>query len=581
MLRIFKKYYPIRNIFFVLGELVVIYISGYFASCLILGFGVNSLLLHLKILLISFVCQTCLYYNDLYDLSITDSYQELGIRLLQSLGASAIILAGIYTVVAKANIGLEVFCITIVFDICFIVFWRMCYTIILKRHIFDEKIILLGNNDLAENIIKEITERRDCGYELGGMMVDGARDRLARSRCIQKRFPAIRLLGALSEPDAWEHVYAMGIRKIIVAIDSRCPDFPAAELLQCRVRGIDVLEGPTFYEMLTGKLNVDYIKPEWLIFSDGFTKSRIRRVLKRVIDLSLCLILLVFALPVICLTALMIKLDRSEPVPEPRDIWNYFIRRCRRDGREPAEVLLSLVRADIESDIGPDIGSDIGPDIGSDIESDIRMNKDTDMPVMPAASVWKEFYRKCEKRDISGSGHLLGLMKTQLDRWDNTASAGRPVIFSQERTGKDGRIYRIHKFRSMIVNAERFSGPVWAGENDKRITRLGRFLRATRIDELPQLWNVLKGEMSFVGPRPERDFFIRQLAETIPYYRERLTVKPGLTGWAQVSYGYGASEDDAREKLNYDLFYIKNMSIPMDLMIVLKTIKIVIFGKGR
>ena len=138
----------------------------------------------------------------------------------------------------------------------------------------------------------------------------------------------------------------------------------------------------------------------------------------------------------------------------------------------------------------------------------------------------------------------------------------------------------VFKFRSMVQDAEKISGPVWAQENDPRVTRVGRIMRRLRIDELPQLWNVLKGEMSFVGPRPEREVFVQQLEKVVPYYRERFTVKPGITGWAQVNYGYGASVADAIEKLNYDLFYIKNMSFMMDLLVLLRTVKIVLFGHG-
>jgi exopolysaccharide biosynthesis polyprenyl glycosylphosphotransferase len=158
-------------------------------------------------------------------------------------------------------------------------------------------------------------------------------------------------------------------------------------------------------------------------------------------------------------------------------------------------------------------------------------------------------------------------------------SPGR-VFFSQERVGERRRIYNVLKFRSMVADAEKISGPVWAQENDPRVTRLGRCLRRLRIDELPQLWNVVKGEMSFVGPRPEREVFIKELEQKIPYYGERFYVKPGITGWAQINYGYGASVEDAVEKLNYDLFYIKNMSTMMDILIVVKTLKIVIFGRG-
>jgi len=155
-----------------------------------------------------------------------------------------------------------------------------------------------------------------------------------------------------------------------------------------------------------------------------------------------------------------------------------------------------------------------------------------------------------------------------------------PVLFSQERVGKNKKPYMLYKFRSMVQDAEAQTGPVWASDDDDRITRVGCVIRKWRLDEIPQLWNVLKGDMSFVGPRPERGFFVNKLEEIIPFYGERFSVKPGVTGWAQVCYRYGASVEDAVEKVNYDLFYIKNMSVFMDLMIILRTIKIVLFGKG-
>lgn len=132
----------------------------------------------------------------------------------------------------------------------------------------------------------------------------------------------------------------------------------------------------------------------------------------------------------------------------------------------------------------------------------------------------------------------------------------------------------------MRVDAEKESGPVWAKADDDRVTKVGHFIRKWRVDEIPQLWNVLKGDMSLVGPRPERDHFVKQLSEEIPYYSERFSVKPGLTGWAQVCYGYGDSVEDAIEKLNYDLFYIKNLSIFIDIVIIFRTVKTVIFGVG-
>jgi len=155
-----------------------------------------------------------------------------------------------------------------------------------------------------------------------------------------------------------------------------------------------------------------------------------------------------------------------------------------------------------------------------------------------------------------------------------------PIFFRQERVGEEGKPFMLIKFRSMRPDAEAVSGPVWASEDDPRVTRVGRIIRKLRLDELPQILNVLKGEMSFVGPRPERPYFVAQLSEQIPFYSLRFAVKPGVTGWAQICYPYGASVEDAREKLRYDLYYIKNMSLFFDLWIIFQTVKIVLFGRG-
>jgi sugar transferase (PEP-CTERM system associated) len=160
-------------------------------------------------------------------------------------------------------------------------------------------------------------------------------------------------------------------------------------------------------------------------------------------------------------------------------------------------------------------------------------------------------------------------------------SRGRgPVLYSQTRVSENGKLFRIHKFRSMVEGAEGDGVARWAAQNDSRITRVGSILRKYRFDELPQLFNVLKGEMSFVGPRPERPEFVGQLARTVPYYNERHRVKPGLSGWAQIRYPYGASEGDTQEKLQYDLYYVKNYSIFLDAFVLLQTLEVVLFGKG-
>ena len=155
-----------------------------------------------------------------------------------------------------------------------------------------------------------------------------------------------------------------------------------------------------------------------------------------------------------------------------------------------------------------------------------------------------------------------------------------PVLYRQERLGRNGRPFELLKFRSMVEDAAKKTGPMWAAARDPRVTPVGRAIRTLRLDELPQLFNVLKGEMSFVGPRPERAHFVSQLEDVLPYYTLRLTVRPGITGWAQVCYRYGATVEDALEKLKYDLYYIKNNNLFLDLWIVLKTVRVVLVGSG-
>jgi sugar transferase (PEP-CTERM system associated) len=159
-------------------------------------------------------------------------------------------------------------------------------------------------------------------------------------------------------------------------------------------------------------------------------------------------------------------------------------------------------------------------------------------------------------------------------------SSPGPALYRQRRVGRHGGVFTCYKFRTMRADAEADSGATWASDDDPRITRFGHLLRMMRLDEIPQFWNVLKGDMGFVGPRPERPEFVEQLVKEIPYYHLRHIIRPGITGWAQVNYGYGASVEDAKEKLRYDLYYIKNISLALDLLIIFQTFKTVLFGRG-
>ena len=208
--------------------------------------------------------------------------------------------------------------------------------------------------------------------------------------------------------------------------------------------------------------------------------------------------------------------------------------------------------------------------------------------VHPSAIIYSEGFRHnaslmFARRLVSISLALIGLLcflplfpiLALLIKLDSDG----PIFFNQERVGRGGKCFRVHKFRTMCRNAEA-DGAKWAGTNDSRVTRIGRFLRKTRLDEVPQLWNVLVGDMGLVGPRPERPEFVQWLAQAIPYYNLRHIIRPGLTGWAQVRYEYGATLEQSKEKLKYDLYYIKHMSLSLDLLIVFETIKTVLLRKG-
>ncbi len=462
MLRLFKQYYSIRNIFFVIGEGFFIFFSVIAASIIIESSNpipFDSLLIF-KAALITIVCQICLSYADLYEIHAVSRIKELCIKILQALGIATILIAIIYFVFPQATIDTSVYILSVCILLVFLGSWRLTYSLIVNRGIFDIKIILVGSDNLAQNIVNEINKKTDCGYTISCIVTE----KYHQGTITDARSPIIR---KVKYAGLAELAKKLKISKIIVGIKEKRGELPIAELIKCRVGGIEVLEGNSFFEILTGKLNVEQINPGWLIFSDGFKTSHTKRFLKRLSDVVLAVILFVVFLPLILVVAILIKID----------------------------------------------------------------------------------------------------------------SRG-PVIFSQKRVGQGRKLYSVHKFRSMIADAEKKTGPVWAQANDNRVTNVGHVIRKLRIDEIPQLWNVLKGEMSFVGPRPERKFFVDKLEKQIPYYGERFSVKPGLTGWAQVNYPYGSTVEDAIQKLNYDLFYIKNLSIFMDLMIVLKTIKIVLLGRG-
>jgi len=258
------------------------------------------------------------------------------------------------------------------------------------------------------------------------------------------------------------------VDEIVIAVrERRGGGLPVNDLLECKLKGVHVIELSSFFERERGQVQLESLNASWMVLSDGFQQGFMRDAGKRLFDLVTSLSLLALTLPL---------------------------------------MLLAIVIICLES--------------------------------------------------------------------------GFPILYRQERVGLGGKIFTIYKFRSMVQNAEKDGTPQWAQAGDARVTRVGNFIRKVRIDELPQIFNVLRGDMSFVGPRPERPFFVDQLIEQVPYYAARHSVKPGITGWAQVRYPYGASLEDAIEKLQYDLYYVKNHTFFLDLLIMFQTAQVVLFGKG-
>jgi len=463
MFRLFRQYISVRQLLFVIGEGALILLAVLVASLWMHTTGSDFVPLiegiWWKVLTIVVVTQLSLYFNDLYKFKTIDRPLEVTSRLMQALGVASIVLALLYYIWPQLIVGRWVFFASLIVLIGFIVSWRILYSIIVRKGFLAEKAILIGDGKLAYDILSEMKRQDDFSYDIRTVLTNGNR------QTVEGLSDSVRLI------NGFDHICELAeeerVENIIVALDEKRGVFPFKQLLQCKVKGINIIDGESFYERISGKLLVERINPSWLIFSDGFRKSGIIKISKRVVDLVASTVLLLIFGPIALLTALAIKLD----------------------------------------------------------------------------------------------------------------SPG-PVIFSQERVGEDGKVFKIYKFRSMRADSEKETGPVWATEDDPRITRVGRIIRKLRIDEVPQLWNVFKGDMSFVGPRPERLYFVEQLTRKIPYYNERHSVKPGITGWAQIKYPYGASEEDALQKLKYDLYYIKNMSLVMDLMVIFQTAKIVLLGRG-
>ena len=413
-----------------------------------------------KVVTIVLILQVCLYYADLYSLQLIRDRRTLFTRIVHALASASFVLAAMYYWFPGMVIGRGVFMLAAGFAITLVLAWRIAFGWFSRRMRARERLLLVGTSAAAISLARELFDLREqLGVEIVGF-VDPDPSRVGA--------PVLNpgVIGTIE--DIPSIVRGRSVDRVVVSLADARGKLPVDKLLEMKLSGVSFDHLASVYEEYTGKIAVENLRPSWLIFSEGFRKSRALSVTKRLLDVVVAGVALVVTLPLMGVIALAIRMT----------------------------------------------------------------------------------------------------------------SAG-PALYHQHRVGQHGRVFTVHKFRSMRPDAEASTGPVWAAkEGDSRTTPLGAWLRRTRLDELPQLWNVLKGDMSFVGPRPERPEFVEQLKQQIPFYGQRHIVRPGLTGWAQVKYTYGATVEDALQKLQYDLFYIKNLSIALDLFIIAATIKTVVLHKG-
>lgn len=463
MIEIFKnRFFPLRIAVCFLIEGGIILFSVFASFSLLyrdagigLGSGHDALT---RGLLFAFLCQSCMYFLDMYDLKNSQSLREIFFSLVFAIGVVCVGIGMISFLLPDFAVEGKVYYLTIVFVAFLLLFWRILFDYYLTHLGPRQNILIMGNGAVARLVAKEIRDREKYGFHLVGFTGKNPAPGDWNGG-----------LGAIlgSDDDIGVIAAEHRVRKVVVAVDERRGGYPVDALLAIRVGGGQVVEWPEFFEKLSGRIAIDNLSPSYFIFTEGFRKSKLALAASRASSVIVAVLSILVLFPVLLLCAALIKLD----------------------------------------------------------------------------------------------------------------SRG-PVFYTQERIGKNGKRFTIYKFRSMQQDAENGTGARWATRDDPRVTRVGRILRLSRIDEIPQIFNVLKGDINLVGPRPERPEFVAHLRKLIPYYDLRHTVKPGLTGWAQVMFPYCGTILESKEKLQYDLFYLKNMTFKLDMLILFKTIKIVILGRG-
>jgi len=462
VIRFFRHYVPLNLLLLVMLEALILCgamylgVSARFLDSHAIPDDLNPLLP--KATTFTLVMLGLMTASGLYDLESRGGIRALLQRLGLSFGLGLVTMSLLFYFFPALLVGRGAFLLAFGLALFGILVSRALFIRWARVGVLKKRALVLGTGSRAAHIEALLARRGPASNTqvVGYLPMGGSHHFVDHARILDTQESLSELATRLQ------------VSEIILAVrDRRGGGMPVQSLLECKLRGINILELSSFFERENGHLQLDSMNASWMILAEGFTQGMLRDTVKRLFDLLVSAAMLAVTLPIMALATLLIKLE----------------------------------------------------------------------------------------------------------------SPG-PVLYRQERVGQGGRSFTILKFRSMCADAAKDGKPRWAGQNDSRVTLVGRFIRRTRIDELPQIFNVFFGEMSFVGPRPERPYFVQDLTQKIPYYGVRHTVKPGITGWAQVRYPYGASDEDAMHKLQYDLYYVKNHSLFLDLMILFQTAQVVLWGKG-
>ena len=469
MLRLFGHFIPIKMLALLILEMAVLGGTVYY----LLSTGVHSpqLLKDLRgqlgqfSFLFAVVVGIAMVSMGLYSRSAMSDYRTLAIKVMIALAlvvpanmvGTALFHEELYE---SANASTYWWVKAPVVWLFVILLTRILFSVANKREFMKRRIFVLGAGTRAAAVRQMAFHGTNQSFIVAGTFDPGISGDRRENR---DSYQTVADAGGADWVDVVRRAHAS---EIVVALENS-RGLPVSQLLRCKIDGIQVIDYQTFCERETCRLDLDELRPSWLIFGSGFTRGIVTDLLKRMFDIFVSSIVLLLTLPFTLTAAILIKLE----------------------------------------------------------------------------------------------------------------SPG-PVLYRQERVGLHGRPFMVLKLRSMRQDAETGGAPQWAQLRDPRVTRVGAFTRKTRIDELPQLINVLRGDMSFVGPRPERPFFVDQLSKQIPFYSERHCVKPGITGWAQINYPYGASLEDSRQKLSYDLYYVKNHGLFLDFIIILSTVRVILMQQG-